>query len=140
MRRKLRFGEFSREPLQLLRLEWKVELLECDWLMRPADPFDSELPRHLVDEHQTQQALRDALSLRDVVFKSFPGVNTAELRMFRTGADERPELMMTGSVNRTNEALARVPSVAMRARLCGFNFNLAQGVLERMSPVSAACS
>ena len=52
VRRKLRFGEFSREPLQLLRLEWKVELLECDWLMRPADPFDSELPRHLVEVHQ----------------------------------------------------------------------------------------
>jgi hypothetical protein len=77
--------------------------------------------------------------LREMIFRSFPTVNTAELRMFRTDADLRPELMLTGSVNRTNEALPRVASVAMRARLCGFNFNLAQGMLERIGPASAAC-
>jgi hypothetical protein len=78
--------------------------------------------------------------LREEIFQSFPTVNTAELSMFRTGADLRPEPMMTGSVNRTNEALPRVASVAKRARLCGFNFNLAQGVLERIGPVPALCS
>jgi len=140
VRRRLRFGEFSREPLRLLRLEWKGDSVECDWMMRPADPWDIDLPAHLAEEHQTLQALRDALRLRDVVFESFPNVNSAELRMFRAGTDECPELMMTGSVNRTNEAYPRVASVAMRAMLCGFRFTLAGGVLSRMAPVPMGCS
>ena len=121
-RRRMRFGEFSREPLKLLRLEWRGDAVECDWLMRPADPWDVDLPTHLAEENQTLQALRDALRLRDIVFKSFPGVNNAELRMFRVGADHSPELVMTGSVNRSNEVFERVASIAMRARLCGFRF------------------
>lgn len=139
-RRRMRFGEFSREPLQLLRLEWKGDSVECDWLMRPADQWDSDLPAHLVEEHLTLQALRDALSLRDIVFESFPAVDHAELRMFRRGVDQCPDLMMTGSVNRSNEVLERVGSVAMRARLCGFRFTLAEGVLENVAPVSLGCS
>jgi len=140
VRRRMRFGEFSREPLRLLRLEWKGDSVECDWLMRPADPWDVDLPKRLAEEHQTLQALRDALSLRDVVFQSFPGVNSAELRMFREGADHCPELMMTGSVNRSNEIYPRVASVAMRAMLCGFRFSMARGVLESMTPVPMGCS
>lgn len=135
-RRRMRFGTFSRAPLKLLRVEWKEGLIECDWLMRPADPWDKFLPPALVEEQQTLQALRDALNLRDIVFKTFPSVARADLRMFREDADLRHELMMTGSVTRSNEALQRVPSVAMRAMLCGFRFSLEQGVLESMHPVS----
>ena len=36
--------------------------MECDWLMRPADPWDKDLPAHLARENQTLQALRDALT------------------------------------------------------------------------------
>ncbi len=139
-RRKLLHGEFSREPLRLLRLEWKGGLVECDWLMRPADLWDKDLPAHLMEEHQTLQAFRDALQLRNLVFSSFPGVNSAELRMFRESAQGEPELLMTGTVNRSDETLLRVPSVVMQAKLCGFRFSLAGGVLERMSRFSAGCS
>src|SRR5258708_17179709 len=125
MRRKLRFGAFSREPLLLLRFEWKGDSMEIDWLMRPPDPWDKDLPAHLAKENQTLQALKDALSLREIVFKSFPAVINANLRLFRADADHRLELMMTGSVNRSNEVFERVASVAMRAMLCGFRFTLA---------------
>lgn len=138
-RRKLRYGEFSREPLQMLRVEWKGDLVECDWLMRSADPWDRDVPRHCAQEHMTLQALRDALRLRDMVFAAFPGVNSAELRMFRMGADHSPELIMAGSVQRANEVFRRVGSVAMRARLCGFRFTLAEGVLESAGPVAVGC-
>lgn len=138
-RRKLRSGTYSREPLTLLRFEWKGDSMECDWLMRPADPWDEDLHPSLARENQTLQALRDALDLRDVVFHSFPAVTSANLRMFRMDADRELELVMTGCVSRTNEVLRRVASVAMRARLCGFHFSLAQGVLERMAPVSFGC-
>ena len=138
-RRKLRFGKFSREPLKLLRLEWKESVIECDWLMRPADPWDRFLPKGLADRHVSIQALRDALSLREMVFRAFPQVGYAELRMFRSKLDGNLELMLTGRVDRSNEIMQRVPSVAMRAKLCGFRFTLAQGVLESLHSATLGC-
>ena len=67
-RRALRFGKFSRLPVHLLRLEWKGDAIECDWLMRPADPWDLDIPARVAEEQLTLQALRDAISLRDIVF------------------------------------------------------------------------
>jgi hypothetical protein len=135
-RRQLRSGELSREQLQLLRVEWKGDLLECDWLMRPVDPWDKYLPPELATENQTLQALRDALRLRAIIFRSFPAVGLAHLRMFRAGKNHQLELVMTGSVNRWDEELHRVPSVMMRAKMCGFRFNVADGVMRRMVPIS----
>ncbi len=137
-RRKMRYGEFSREPLELLRLEWKGNALECDWLMRPADRWDVDLPARVIEENQTLQALRDALRLRNIVFESFPRVDNAELRMFRVGADDLPELVMSGSVVRTNEVFERVASIAMRARMCGFRFTQSDGSLQRMTPMGCS--
>ena len=129
-RKKLRTGELSREPLKLLRLEWVPECVECDWLMRPADAWDADLPPRLAREHETLQALRDALDLRRMIFHSFPSVMKADLRMYRDAGGDELELMMTGNVSRTNEVLERVASVVMRARLCGFHFTLTSGVLQ----------
>lgn len=129
-RRRLRLGERSREPLKLLRVEWRAECVECDWLMRPADPWDADLALHLARENETFQSLRDALELRRMIFHSFPSAMKAELRMYRADANGQLELMMTGSVTRNNEVLERVASVVMRARLCGFQFTLASGVLK----------
>lgn len=131
----MRYGDLSRNPLQLLRLEWKEGWAECDWLMRTADPWDSDLPVRLVEEHETLQALRDALGLRNLIFESFPGLNRAELRMFRAKGIQHPELMMIGSLERSDEVLSRVASVAMQAKLCGFRFSLAEGVLKSVTPI-----
>ena len=138
-RRRLRFGQFSREPLKLLRLEWKEAAVECDWLMRPADPWDRFLPESVADKHVSIQALRDALSLREMVFQAFPRTELADLRMFRSTQDGSLELMMTGTMNRSNEILQRVPSVAMRAKMCGFRFSLTQGVLESLHSGTLGC-
>lgn len=135
-RRKMRFGAFSREPLLLLRVEWKGDTVACDWLMRPGDAWDKYLPDHIARENQTLQALCDALNLRETVFKCFPAVMNAELRMFRADADHRLELLMTGSISRSNEVLHRVPSVTMRAKLCGFHFTLADGASKSLVPIS----
>ena len=132
-RRKLRVGEHSREALKLLRVEWRAECVECDWLMRPADPWDAYLPPRVARQNETLQALRDALALRKMIFNSFPASMKAELRMYRRDENNQLELMMTGSVARTNEVLERVASVVMRAKLCGFQFNLASGVLQGSS-------
>ncbi|HWE84357.1 MAG TPA: hypothetical protein VG267_05400 [Terracidiphilus sp.] len=140
VRRKLRSGVLSREPLLLLRFEWKGDSVECDWMMRPPDSWDEDLPAHLAKENQTLQALRDALSLREVIFDSFPAAISANLRMFRADADHHLELMMTGSVSRTEEMFERVGSIAMRARLFGFHFTLTEGELDTLSPMRMGCS
>jgi len=137
VRKKFRCGVFSRVPLSLLRVEWEGDTVACDWLMRPSDPWDRYIPDHVARENQTLQALRDALNLREAVFKSFPSVMYAELRMFQQNADHQLELLMTGTISRTNEVLHRVPSVTMRAKLCGFQFTLADGALKSLVPVSA---
>jgi hypothetical protein len=129
--RELRQGELSREPVQLLRLEWRPEGVECDWLMRPADPWDRDVAALIARENQAVQALRDALTLRNLIFKSFPKVGKAELRMFRLNEAQELELMMTGSVARENEIYERVASMVMRAKLCGFQFTLSHGALVR---------
>lgn len=139
-RKLLRFGELSREPLLLLRVEWKGDSVECDWLMRAADPWDKYLPARLATENETLQALRDALQLREIIFRCFPAAGIAHLRMFRADEAHRLELVMTGSVDRSNEILHRVTSVAMRAKLCGFHFNMADGTFGRMLPISFGCS
>ena len=90
-------------------------------------------------ENQTLQALRDAMSLREAIFESFPAVINAKLRMFRADSEHRLELMMTGKVNRYNDVFERVASVSMRAKLCGFNFTLNAGEMEtpycRIAPI-----
>jgi len=139
-RRKLKQGEYSREPLQLLRIEWKKDSVECDWLMRAPDPWDVDLPEDVATQNQTHQALKDALSLRDAIFDSFPAVANADLRMYRTDADHQLELVMTGNVSRSNEVLQRVASLVMRARLCGFNFTLGSGGLVNLRSISLSCS
>jgi len=131
----LRFGELSREPLQLLRVEWKGDRVECDWLMRPADPWDKCLPPSLATENQTLQALRDALLLRKTILRSFPTVSLAYLRMYRADEDHRLELVLTGSVSRWDEEFHRVPSVMMRAKMCGFRFTVAEGALRGLVPI-----
>jgi len=135
-RKHMKSGELSREPLHLLRVEWKGDLVECDWLMRPADPWDKYLPQELMTENQTLQALRDALKLRAMIFRSFPAVGLAQLRMFRTDKSHQLQLVMTGSVNRWDEEFHRVPSVMMRAKMCGFRFTVAEGAMGGLIPIA----
>lgn len=135
-RRQMRSGELSREQLQVLRVEWKGDAVECDWLMRPADPWDKYVPPRLATENETLQAMRDALKLRAIILRSFPGIGLAHLRMFRADANHGLELVMTGSVNRADAELHRVPSVMMRAKMCGFRFSVAEGTLRGLASAS----
>ena len=66
MRRQLRFGELSRAQLRMLRLEWRGDTLECEWIARPADPWDASLPAGVAERNQTVQALSDAMQIRDL--------------------------------------------------------------------------
>jgi len=132
IRRNMRYGELSRLPLRLWRFELIHDSVECDWFMRPSDPWDLQLPSHVREERITLQALNDALKMRELIFRAFPSIQHADLRIYRESKLEPPALMMTGRIDRKNEVLPRIISIVMRAKLYGFQFSLEDGVLERI--------
>jgi hypothetical protein len=131
MTRQMRFGELSRAPLQVLRVEWREDSLECDWMVRPPDVWDASIRRPERDRNVAQQALRDAMTLRDLIFSELPEVQSASLRAFQCAAPrESPELVIAGTVQRDPVPAAGIRSLAMRVKLCGLHFQLDDGRLE----------
>jgi hypothetical protein len=140
IRRQMRFGELSRAPLRLLRLEWRGDVAECDWLARSADEWDMDLPRQVSHGNVSEQALRDAIAMRELLFDALPGVDTASLRAFRPSAGEANDLIITGTVTRGEEVPRKVSSTAMRAKLLGLQFWLQDGILEALPSEECAMS
>ena len=134
VRSQMRFGEFSRLPIRVHRFEILEDAAECEWFMRPPDPWDVHLPSRIQQEHMTEQALRDGIKIRELIFRGFPEIRRAGLRMYREIEGTSPELMMIGEVERETSGLGSVASLVMRARLYGFRFSLTGGVLEKMNP------
>lgn len=128
MRREMRFGELSRAPLSLLSLEWRGASAKCEWLARPADAWDDDLSQSVRDRRVTEQALQDAVAVRDLLFSALPDLVTANLRVYRAG--DTPELIIAGTVMRDRPALDGIRSVAMRVKLCGLHFQMQDGKLE----------
>ena len=138
--REMRFGELSRAPLRLLRLEWRGNVAGCDWMARPADEWDRDLPRQVSNANVSEQALRDAIAMRDLLFNALPGVDTASLRVFRPSPGEAHDLIIMGTVTRGEQVPQNVPSTAMRAKLLGFQFWMEDGILEALQSEKCAMS
>ena len=136
----MRFGELSRAPLRLLRVELRGEAAECDWVARPADEWDRDIPRQVSDANASTQALQDAIAVRDLLFRAVPGVGTALLRVFRESMAGELELIISGTVSREIEISRHVASLAMRAKLLGFQFWLEDGILEPLRAEECAMS
>lgn len=133
MRRELRFGDLSRAPLRLLRLELSGKSVSCDWLARPGDIFDESLDWRQRERNVSEQALCDAIRVRDLVFETLPQVEGAVLRGFRSSeAREPPELIISGVAVREAPHTFRVSSLVMRAKLCGFQFEIKDGILQAL--------
>jgi|ERR1700730_112860 len=130
MRRQMRFGELSRAPLRLLRMELRADLAECDWIIRPSDVWDENLRRHVRDHNESLQALTDAIAVRNMLFDALPEVKSAVLRAFRQPAREPPDLIIRGAVSREAPVVHRVNSLVMRAKLYGLCFCFEDGFLR----------
>jgi hypothetical protein len=140
IRYRLRFGETSRAPLKLLRLELRENFAECEWLARANDSWDVDLPREMREENETIQALRDALAVREFLFSSLPEIRCATVKVYRATEWRSRQLIITGSVTRDDEPPPRVASLVMRAKLCGLRFNLLDGAFESLSSGTTTCS
>ncbi len=125
----LRYGELTRAPLKLLRLAVLEDGLECDWLARPQDPWDSDLPPRTGLRHASLQTLRDAIDVRSLVFRSFSTLETAQFRIYRDTPDQKREMIVTGHVQRNDHSSRRLHSLSMRARVLGFRFHLEDDIL-----------
>lgn len=132
LRREMRFGQLSRAPLRLLRLELLEKSAVCDWMARPADLWDAGLPQSVKDRNESQQALADAISIRDLIFDALPDLDLAILRAFRQSAREPPELIIVGSICRDDPGITQRASLVMQAKLSGFRFSLRDGRLDSM--------
>jgi hypothetical protein len=130
MRRQMRFGELSRAPLKLMRMELRNGAVEYDCIARPPDVWDSSLRRAERDHNESLQALADAIAVRNVVFDAFPKIDCALLRAFRQPAREPPEMILLGTVSREMPEVHRVSSLVMRAKLYGFCFSFEDGFLR----------
>jgi hypothetical protein len=109
-------------------------------MARPADEWDRDLPRQVSDANVSEQALRDAIAIRELLFNALPGVDTASLRVFRQSSEGTRELIITGSVTRGEEFPRNVSSTAMRAKLLGFQFWFQDSFLEAMPSEECAVS
>jgi hypothetical protein len=132
LRREMRFGQLSRAPLRLLRLELLEKTLVCDWVARPPDIWDASLQHPVRDRNESQQALADAISIRDLIFDALPDLDLAVLRAFRQSAREPPEPIIVGSICRDDPGIHQQASLVMQAKLSGFRFSLQDGRLESM--------
>lgn len=132
MRTRVRFGELSRAPLRLLRVEIRGDAIECEWMARPADPWDIDLSETVRERNIAEQALRDAVAVRQLLLSTFRWAATAAIRVYREG--EVPELIIAGTVARESPSLTGIRSLAMRVKLCGLQFRLDDG---RLQPLQA---
>lgn len=129
----LRFGNLSRAPLRLVRLYMLDKVVECDWLARSPDPWDAHLSRNVQKRHASLQSLRDAIDVRALLFDLMPQVETAYFRVFRESPGCRRETIITGCTHRNDHTSRDVHSLAMRAKILGFRFDLKDDTLLKIS-------
>jgi hypothetical protein len=137
LRVQMRFGELSRAPLRLVRLQILDEIVECDWLVRLPDPWDADLSRNVQQRHASLQALRDAIDVRALLFDLMPQIETVYLRTYRESSDYVRELIIAGCAQRNDQAARNVHSLVMRAKILGFRFDI-DGNALRSIPAGGA--
>jgi len=140
LRVKGRAGRLSRAPLKILRLGVRGDVAECEFLARVADEWDSDLPVRVGQLHVSTQALEDAIAIRYAIFKELPAVSAAVLRVFRQSNAGEVELVISCTATRGEEVPSHISSLAMRAKLLGFQFHLEGGILGPLQSEEFATS
>ena len=98
-------------------------------MARAADPWDVGLPTIVAERNTSVQALEDAVDLRDLLFSTLR-IASGVFRVYREAEGAPSILIIAGKVTRKERVPVGVRSLAMRAKLVGFRFWLADGVLK----------
>src|SRR6266436_4807001 len=93
---------------------------------------ESNLSTLAREESASCQALADAMALRALLLDELPSIQSAVLRCFRASPTQAPEAIIFGTITREEPRVLRIASPVMRARLCGFQFELENGFLKPM--------
>jgi hypothetical protein len=130
-------------PMDILRFEMipAHERVNCDLMLRRIGSWDPAAVVGTRAKLQTQQTLLDALALRRLLFRNFPDISRARLRIFRTSNGGARELVLVGNIEANVGDMARGSSPEIQAKVCGFSFALADGILRDMTAerLSRAC-
>ncbi len=94
--------------------------MECDWLARPQDQWDADLPPGVGLRHAALQTLRDAIDVRSLVFGSFSGLDSAQFCIYRDAPDEKREMRLSPVMYSATTTLSRfqLHSLSMRLPEC----------------------
>jgi len=139
LRFRMRYGEISRAPLRLLRFQILENTAECDWMARFPDPWDVDLTPKVQQRHITLQALKDAIDVRALLFETLPDLDSAQIHVYRESSDVGCEVIITGFVQRNDNASRNLHSIVMRARVLGFRFEINEERLQKISPQEKTC-
>jgi len=135
-RARLRAGEHSRSPLELIRLQLHQGTISCDWIARDSDPWDATLPPSVGQRHASLQALKDAIDTRSLLFESVREAECAQVRVYRRRGGSSLEAIISGGLRRDGGAFRHIHSIVMRAKLLGFRFSLEDDILSPFPPES----
>ena len=124
-----RVGDASRRPLRMVRFEVNGNSARCEWIARSPDPWDDDLNPVIGLRHASEQALKDAIEVRHLLFTLMPDVDLAEFRAYRDLINGERELIIAGQVHRYAAGYRQVASIAMRAKLFGLCFVMENGIL-----------
>ena len=80
---------------------------ECEWIARRNDPWDVDVAPVVREQNETWQTLRDALSVREVLFASIPQLQVAMLKVYRQRETGDPELIIAGKREPGRQPAAR---------------------------------
>jgi hypothetical protein len=138
LRIRMRFGQLSRAPLGLLRLQMVDNVMECEWIARSPDPWDADLSRGVQQRHASIQTLRDAIDVRALLFSLMPQMETLYLRTYRRRSDDERELIIEGCAHRNDHAARNVHSLVMRAKILGFRFDIEGNALRNIAAAGSS--
>ena len=133
-RSRSRAGHHSRSPLHLVRFHLDRDTIWCDWVARDPDPWDAMLPERIGRRHASLQALKDAVDTRALIFSTMQQAQHVEVRVFRSKGEQALEPIILGSLRRNGGSFRHIHSLAMRAKLLGFQFRLEDEVLAPLQP------
>jgi hypothetical protein len=121
-----RRGEIRNDGLALV--DYSVKLT-VSWRARGIHPWDRDMPEEKVAQRLVNQTMHDVEDALERIFHAFPEAITLDVNVFENVSDS-DRIIMSGLVERSDLGRFPAASIAMRLRMLGINYHLADQQLE----------